>query len=318
MIHFYGLLHLDENQRTAANAKLNNFSHLVDSYIRNAVTLARTLAFHEIQYTLLTNRPDLVNEHGVAFSVKKIPFEQRVPSGIPFYSAHHKIDAFKYLAEIEDEYSVLCDLDVICINRIPKTLENMSKMKIPVCYDISDQVVPAYGQKTIIRDLESIIESESEGKWYGGEFIGGTSEFFSHLYSIVETLMPSYLSNLDNSHHIGDEAIVSPAIELLRKQFYIADGGRLGIVTRFWNCSVLHPQKPFSWCRDCFLMHLPADKLLLAEASSWTDCELKCFSSIYESMHLLSNSMIARIKRKAVLKIMRAKELLLSVIKEYG
>jgi hypothetical protein len=309
-IHFYGLLHLDSTQNSATNVSVDDFSHQIDIYRRNALTLARTLAIQNIPYTLLTNRPDLIKDGNAELDVKEIPFETKVPNGIKFYSAHFKIDAFRYFSGIKGEYSILCDLDVVCINKFPNALRNLVKSKTPICYDISDQVIPAYGHETIIRDLECVIGSASEGRWYGGEFIGGTDEFFSKLYSTALELMPSYLENLSKSHHVGDEAIVSPSIELLRKQFYIADGGTIGIISRFWNCNVLHPQKPFTWSSQCFLMHLPADKLMLAEASGWTDYELENFTKKYESIHSADSSATARVARKAKSAIKKAKRLM--------
>lgn len=281
-LHFYGLLHLEDTENTAENVSPKNFSQQIDIYERNALTFARTLALQGIPYTLLTNRSDLLRSNNKLLNVKEISFKVKVPSGIKFYSAHFKIDVFKYLAEMTNEYSILCDLDVVCINSIPNSLANIVKSKTPICYDISDQAFPAYGQDRIICDLELITDSPSEGRWYGGEFIGGTHSFFNQLYSTALNLMPRYLQNIHNSFHVGDEAIVSPAIELLKKRIYIADGGLIGVINRYWNCSVLHPQKPFAWCKQCFLVHLPADKLLLAEASTWSDNDLANFIAKYQ------------------------------------
>jgi hypothetical protein len=69
------------------------------------------------------------------------------------------------------------DNDVICINNIPENFERIISQNIPVYYDITDQVYPAYGRLKIINDKSLIIESKSIGNWCGGEFIGGKSVF---------------------------------------------------------------------------------------------------------------------------------------------
>jgi hypothetical protein len=298
-IHFYGLLHLDEKQKSATNVSVENFSSQIDLYKKNAITLARTLALHGIRYTLLTNRPDLLHDDGSLLEIKEISFNTVVPDGVRFYSAHHKIDVFRYFSSIASEYSVLCDLDVVCLNSIPEAFLNIVQSEIPLCYDISDQVIPAYGHKKIIRDLEFVKGSTSEGRWCGGEFIGGTNEFFGKLYTTILELLPAYIENINDSHHVGDEAIVSPAIELLKERgMRISDGGTIGIISRFWNCGVLHPQKPFAWSSQCFLIHLPADKLLLANASEWSDSELNNFIEKYESMRHAQGSRTGKAIKK--------------------
>ena len=65
---------------------------------------------------------------------------------------------------------------------------------------------------------------------------------------------------------MGDEAYTSAALERLsRKGWYIADAGTIGIVGRYWNANVLHPQKSFDYFKNLFLLHLPADKRFLSK-----------------------------------------------------
>ena len=57
---------------------------------------------------------------------------------------------FKYFSTLESkEYVGICDLDMICINQLPQSLENCINDKIPCFYDITDQVINAYGANTI-------------------------------------------------------------------------------------------------------------------------------------------------------------------------
>ena len=299
-IHVYGLLHIESAEDSSANMGcVDAFSDRIDIYLKGALALARTLAMQNISYTLLTNRPDLIRSKDAQLNVVNIPFQIQIPSGTKFYSAHYKIDVFKYFSGLRGQYSLLCDLDVICINKIPSAFKYLIKSRTPVCYDISDQVIPAYGHEVIIRDLECVLDASSEGRWYGGEFIGGDDKFFTKLHTTIMKFFPAYIENIEGFHHVGDEAIVSPSIEYLRKQFYIADAGTIGIVSRYWNAKVLHPQKPFAWSKNCFLVHLPADKSLLAKASGWSDPRLANFIIEYESILKSSNLVLVRFAKKA-------------------
>jgi hypothetical protein len=296
MLRFYGLLHIDEKEEAGPNIRVDSFEHLIKSYTNNAVTLSRTLEYQGLSFTLLTNRMDLITDINAGLSVKEIDFQRRVPRGVPFYSAHHKIDVFRYLSTKVDDYSVLCDLDMVCINPIPQALINIVELEIPLCYEVTDQVIPAYGRERVLNDIELINESKSEGRWYGGEFIGGNSTFFKELYDTIDIVTESYIRNMEKLHHIGDEAIVSPAIELIRKKTIISEAGCIGLVSRFWNCNVQHPQKPFEWSKECFMIHLPGDKELLAKASQWRDRDLKTFKCIYEQIYLFNG----RTRKKAL------------------
>lgn len=273
VIEVYGLLHLQEGEQSAMNARVDNFTQQIELYKCNARTLGRSLASQGIPFTLLTNNAQAIGYIDPTVKVEEIPFTTQVPKGIRFYSSHFKIDVFAYFSSLdESKYVALCDLDVVCINPIPKALLHLVSRKIPICYDISDQLISVYGSEVFIRDLSAIAELPSEGRWSGGEFIAGKPSFFKLLTYEISHIFPIYLSYINSCHHIGDEPITSGAIERLRSQgTYIADGGTLGIISRYWSVSVMHPQKPFAWSEKSFLVHLPADKHFLAQVSE-SDC----------------------------------------------
>ena len=187
-IKIFSLLHLNANEKTAMNFEVKDFRDQVATYINNAITLSRTLNIHGINdFTLLTNNKSIIDEYisekhiNVTLDVKEIPFNLDMPSGTSFYSAHYKIDAFRYFSTLDDGYYSLCDLDVACINNPPLSLNNLVRSRIPICYDITDQVAPAFGHDIIIRDLTQIARLESEGRWIGGEFIAGPPSFLKKL-----------------------------------------------------------------------------------------------------------------------------------------
>lgn len=292
----FGLLHIAENEQSATNLRTRNFREQLAVYINNALVLAKSLSFQSIAFGLLTNNKLLIEEfasiagNDFPLEVIEIPFVTKVPSNIPFFSAHHKIDAFRYLASLTDSYYALCDLDVVCTSALPACLHNIIKARIPLCYDISDQYIPAFGHEVIIRDLSIISRLDSEGRWSGGEFISGHPEFFKKLVSEIDDVYNDYLTHIPSLYHVGDEALTSSALERMRRQgIYIADAGNLFIIGRYWNTTTLHPQKPFSYFKCCFLLHLPADKKFLSNLARSKPDIFGDFTTIYEK-HLGSFS----------------------------
>jgi len=280
-LHAFGLLHLDPSQDSAPNLKPVNFRHQVDCYTANAVALARSLAFSGISFTLLTNDAFRISPLGFDLDVVEIPFEVRVPHGTPYFSSHFKIDAFRHIGASQCDYAFFCDLDVVCTRPLPPIVLELAEQDVCLCYDVTDLVVPIYGASAVSRDLAAVKGSPSEGRWYGGEWLAGSPLFFERLHRVSASLLPAYIANLPTTHHHGDEAIVSPALELLREQGTpLVDGGMLGLVARHVRDNP-YPQPSYTWSRQCFLLHLPMDKELLAQASHWDDDALRAFPQTY-------------------------------------
>jgi hypothetical protein len=284
----YGLLYLDKTEGNSMNVQLKTFKERINLYFKNAVTLSNSLQKKGIKFVLLTNDLNLIKENCIysqaEIDIEQISFVTQVPVGIRFYSAHFKLDVYRYLATLMVPYIGFCDLDMICINDIPHCLSENISQQIPMIYDISDQVVPAYGQDTITRDIESILRSKSQGKWYGGEFIAGSPNFFAILIQEIDQLYNNYITNISQFHHVGDEAITTAALESLQKKgMQIVDAGKLKIVGRFWSIKVLHHQKSFDWYQDCFLLHLPADKKFLASIASKKTADVGTFTQEFRA-----------------------------------
>ncbi len=284
----FGLLHLDQQQTTAMNVTTTSFRHQVSTYVNNAVLLSRTLAHHGLPFTLLTNDRVLVDECRTAndgdlpFAVIEIPFTTVVPSGIPFYSAHHKFDAFRHLASLGSSYVALCDLDMVCINELPARFAALIDDGVPLHYDITEQVEPAFGRDAVIRDLTTVGGAMGEGRWSGGEFVSGTPAFFRRLVDEIDAVYPNYVSNIATIRQVNDEVVTSVALERLRRAgVAMADAGELGVVGRFWNARIAHRQPDFASFESCFLLHLPADKALLSELAGEDDDDLLRFCDLY-------------------------------------
>lgn len=287
-IPFFGLLYICENESKPVNLSIKDSRDQISIYVNCAINLSNSLKLKGSNFTLLTNKravvEELIQPGKKKLRIKEIPFKTIVPHGIRFYSAHFKFDAFLYLSTLSDDYVGFCDLDMVCINDFPHCFSNNIKKKIPMCYDISDQVIQAYGHEIIIQNLKSIHCHESEGRWSGGEFISGTPDFFLALTKEIDSIYPNYINNLQEMHHIGDEAVTSAALEILRKKgIYIADVGTLGVVGRFWNANTVHPLKSFDYFQKCFLLHLPSDKKFLAQMAQGKMEELSKFTILYNN-----------------------------------
>ena len=217
--------------------------------------------------------------------IREIPFELIVPEGTSFFSAHFKIDVFRYISSLDLRYAALCDLDMICLRPMPETLRKAIESKTPLVYEISDQVIPAYGHKVIIEDMESVTQRISEGRWIGGEFIAGPPDFFKALTDEIDRAMPRYFETFRGIHHVGDETLTSCAVQEIRKQgTHVGDAGLVSVVGRYWSIPVKHPQRPWAHFKTCFLLHLPADKRFLASLGTYRSvfADTKEFFSLYQ------------------------------------
>jgi hypothetical protein len=270
-MRLFGLLHTAAGRSSAPNTKVRDEEKLFQLYVRNTITLWRSLDRAGIAFTLICSEPRRVRTTAARFGASDlelhaIPFPLEIPFGIPFYSAHHKIDVFRHLASLpERSYVGVVDLDVIALGDLPTTLARVAEHGTPLAYDITDQVAPAFGRDVIVRDLETITGAASEGRWFGGEFLAGRPSFFRSLVREVDRCYAVYVREWRQLHHQGDEILTSGALATLRRHgLELADAGTLGIARRYWSVVTRHPQPKFDDVPPAFLMHLPADKNFLA------------------------------------------------------
>lgn len=286
-VYFAGLLYYsgDNNEGNTVNLSPKYQEEHFKILVLNAVNLAKSLKLQNLGFKLFTNNKEKVTTiaSDSILEVEEISFNIEIPKGIKFFSAHHKFDVFRHLSEQINGYYIFCDIDMMCINALPGSLQYHVKHGIPLAYDITDQVIPAYGHERITGDIERLTGKPSEGRWYGGEFIGGTPAFFKTLYDEILTLLPGYFKQIDTFHHIGDEMIVTAALQNQKTRgFTISDAGVVGLVNRYWPIKVLHFQRNFSYNRHIFLLHLPADKVFLSKLATKNFTSSSEFLEAYE------------------------------------
>jgi hypothetical protein len=274
-LSLYGLLHLTRGQSSSI---MDIYAHSYEQkrrfYLKSAVNLSRSLRQRGLSFTLLTNnQTEILDDlkflgYEDSITVQEIDFHLYVPDGLFYYSTHFKLDVFRYFASLApNQYVGLIDLDMVAVADLPICLKNLVEARIPLCYDVSDQLIPAFGHDVILHDMQRLAPEICAGRWYGGELLLGTPTFFAALNDESTAIYQRYLEIVDELFHKGDEMITSVALEnLQRRGIYIADAGTLGIVGRFFSVpTVKHPQKSFKYFENSFLLHLPVDKDFLAQ-----------------------------------------------------
>ncbi len=243
---FYTLLHVAENETSTHNNKAASFEKQMQVYVNCVKLFHTTLQHRHIELVLITNNKTYLQKlfGTYAISITELNFQIHVPTGTSFYSAHFKIEVFKYLGSVEENYVALVDNDMVCINEVPACFQNCVDNGIPLYYDISDQVHPVFGQDVILKDKQRVDAGNKTGIWAGGEFIAGTPGFFSQLYEQIDSFSKEYFENISQFHHQGDEFLTSVAIEngILNKKYAILDAGSMSIVGRYWSYPTMHSQ----------------------------------------------------------------------------
>lgn len=279
---FYGLLYLDV--ATSGGVNLSRGANPVDTYLRCAATCHASFARQGETFALITNDSALVRgrlaELGCApIAVVEIPFHAVVPRGTRFYAAHFKLDVLDAFARGDlGDHVGLVDID--CVLQRPLVLSDALSV-----YEISEQVYPAYGIERVRGDLERVADMPVPApRWFGGEFIAGSSAQFRLLKTGLDACLPRYVAALDTLHHLGDEMVVSAAIHHAeRSGLAVDDIGQRAQIVRWWSSKTYHRQVPLRDAAACAMLHLPSDKGFLADQVGKT-METGQFLRDYEAM----------------------------------
>lgn len=303
---FYTLLYIDAEYHSLSNNGISGgFDKQMKTFIKCCEVLNKSLIYftnHEL--IVLTNKKSYIENISKELKCVEIEFNFEVPRDIKFFAAHHKIDVYKYFSGLDDtDYSILIDTDVLCINKMPLNLINCINSNIPVYYDITEQVYPAYGRETIIKDKEVLMsEDKSTGLWAGGEFIGGDSEFFKLLYNEIELIKENYLNIYKNLHHQGDEMLVSSALEKIMRNKYVCNVGLFGGIGRYWSVKTQHVQNYWRSYVNNFLLHLPADKKYIATINYIDNRLIKKYENYLNKKSIFSLIILKKIIKKIIKK----------------
>lgn len=264
-VNLYTLLYVDLTEvRQLAGQKWKGIDRL-DIFVKNACVLDKSLYMFSgfnWRVKILTNNKEIIDSSlyriGYQMEVEEIPFQLAVPLNIRFYSAHFKIDVFKWFAEKEEnEYFILLDNDVVCLGKFPEEFDRVVAKGLPMCYNLSRM-------ETNVRldDVFRIDDNVVELTWKGGEFIGGTPRFFGYLYNDIMQFSTCYFLLLakEKLFHIGDEMLVSISLDRMQQRdLKIVDAGMIGVIHRYWSIT----EKWGITHYKVALMHLPGDKIMI-------------------------------------------------------
>lgn len=264
---FYGLLYIDA--QSSKNVNLGKVAS-PNIYILCASLCSKTFRAAGAVFHIITNNEEYVRRHLDGFGLDDIvvfghDFPSIVPKNTPFYVAHFKLDIFKAFGHgIFGERIALIDLDTVLLRRLPPTASL-------AVYDISDQVFPAYGRHRIGSDMELVSGRPlSDPRWYGGEFVMGSATEFATVSRYIDSCWTNYVENISSLHHVGDEMIMSCALNMARADgVRIVDYGQDNVVARWWTARTSHRQAAFDVISGAALLHLPADKGFLAKEAGY-------------------------------------------------
>jgi hypothetical protein len=279
-IRFCGLLFVSgvDSKNEAPNMRrLSATDRRISVYLKLASRLANGI-FRNFgrRLLLLTNRAEYLDgliakiairqpEFCSKLDVLEIPFAGGLPAAARFHSATNKIFVLEYFAQ-NPGYHLLLDLDMVCQCPFSDDVWRRIGSGLPLVYDISEQVFPAYGYARIAEDLRKFCGDVDHFCWYGGEFIGGRQDFFAALSALLQPMIQQYGQCWETLHHQGDEIIVSSALNLLRQRNgceAFVDVGSHNVVRRHWGIPTAHEEPNFRKSQNLSFVHLPAMKGLL-------------------------------------------------------
>ena len=280
-LKFYSLMYISAKESDGAYLQKMEQKKRIEIYLKMALRLAKGVkARFNLPLTLVTNdQTNLTaifnefagNDWANYLILIQIDFATSIPNGARYFSATHKVMLFDYFAN-QTEYSILLDLDMVCLEGVSSTFSQLIRDEVPLVYDISDQVFPAHGYSRIYDDMKKFGPIGKEFRWYGGEFIGGNPVFFRELSKLVMLTLPRYQEVFTSLHHQGDEMLTSYCLNSMREsgsENVVVDMGGLDSVRRHHAKATLHDERRFGNIKNIVFLHLPTIKSLLA--SRYTD-----------------------------------------------
>ena len=263
-IIFFGLFFLtDDLQNLNFQTNKKNLQTII--YLKCAANLSRCLNSMGYKFILLCNNlvelENIIRNHKIDIKLKEIDFNTYVPKNIHFSSCHYRIDVFNYFSKKKNQISILIDLDILVVNKLPN-LNEMFSFDCGYINNISDNYFPAYGEKFVENKLE-LINSPMSKKWIGGDFFAGNDKFYSLLYKFSKKYQNALVQNREKLTMMTDELFLTAAINEIdtQKLFDIEEVNDLNLFTRYWSVNTRHKQKGlFKIINNNSLIHLPSDK----------------------------------------------------------
>ena len=267
---FFGFLYVDK-KAGKLNFQSKNFEERYSVYLKNAALLNLSIRKCGYKFVILTNNKAYIEkkikkEIKDSICIQEILFNTSVPRNMHFFSCHYRVDVFRYFSKLKNTISILLDLDVVIIKNLKKINFNVFSNS-GIVHDISSNIFPAYGLKKISCDLEMLTGFKiNNAKWYGGDFIAGSENFFHILYLKTKKYQAKLVKLSKKFPNYTDEFFLTAAILDIEKNtnYKIVDGSKIKIWSRYWSVNTKHKQNKIETYLKFFMLHLPADKNFIA------------------------------------------------------
>lgn len=265
---FYGLLFVATQKESHANLRPQS-RNPVDIYLLCSALCAASVEASGGSFALITNNICHLRARCGVLDITNLelieyPFRWPVPEGIGFYSAHFKLELIEAFGTGQfGESAALIDIDTVLWK--PLDLPPLTDNGL-IAYDITSTEIASYELPHICNDLAKVSGCvPRDPRWYGGEFLMGTAAGFATLAKKIRKFWPSYLKAVGSLRHVGDETLVSAAINLaVEAGLPLLNADCEGGVARWWTARTHIPSRTFKQIENRSLLHLPADKEFLA------------------------------------------------------
>jgi hypothetical protein len=255
------MLYVDRAQGRRPN--LRSSVDTVTVYAGCASLLAASARAAGESFTVVTNSIREVRSATQAggfapFPCVEIAFALALPGAPRFAQAHRKLSVLEAMGSgALGSFVGLMDIDVVLQGPLSARLG-----QAPGLHAYALDASLAGGRPS---DIELLIgRSPAPHQWYGGEFIAGDRLSIGRLAAACRSLLPRYLKVLPRLLHVGDETVVSAALNLLEQDGVpIRELGAERIVARWHGNRLPVVQQTLAQALDAIVLHLPSDKLFL-------------------------------------------------------
>lgn len=269
IVFYTVMLFNDENKKGSLNGLTGSHLLKMKKHVNMCDLLCLSLNKFGYKHRIFTNSIQKFKELSLIYSqydeIFHLDLSDKIDNSISFYLSMHKMEV-SGLINNKNEYAIILDNDCVMLNDLPENYLNAINSGFGSVYEITNQVIPAFGLDNIMSDVTILNKNSNLGIWFGGEIFGGLSKHFQLLY---ESFL-IYINKLNLSspamNHCSDENLYTNFIqEQMRSGMSFYNLGSAKVFARFWSCPTLH--FPEHWNAICgsSILHLPGDKDFLSK-----------------------------------------------------
>jgi len=235
-----------------------------------------------IEHIVYTNDNTEINISGVnikkklnkiGVDVRYLPFKYfKIPDNLSvrYKNAYYKLDAIKKIGDLKNDYNILLDNDCLVVNKFSSFKPYFQEKSI-LLLDIYERKDPydscPHGlSRADMGKVYKSIDKHYPNKfpiWFGGEFLGGTSNSFKIISENLQNLFIRILMETEkNNYTFNNGWTVLDGDELLTSFVYNENllkwENANNIIKRVWTLDNVNNVNKNDL--DLFIWHLPAEK----------------------------------------------------------